>query len=638
MIVFTAAVLVLLMGHAIRILRWTQFIKIYEQPERSILLRSLGIGYAVNFFIPFRAGDIVRAILSGKHLKNGFSFSFATIIVEYVLDIPFVLLIFSIFCIFSKDSMYVSEGFELYLLLTFSLFFISIILLLLRGFFKKAALYICSIFNQQIKFNLLFFLWSLLTSFKDIFVKIDKLKLIGYTLVMWAFYLLSYFSLAHYITSNGFEMTFADVFGSIFSGGGFNVATTPTPDFVAYILTSLAFLLAFSFLPQNIKAKISKINPTKYDKQLKLLPYVNDKDSLKFLIAYFKNEHIESLKKHMEANRDIHILQDLTAGSSATTLLCMSENKTFYRKYAFGIGAENLNKQIQWINEHKHLLPLPIILSWQNSDGFCSYDMEYRDTAIGLFNYLHSTSTNISWDIINNGLNLLEKTLYINKSKTTPDSVRNYIRSKINLNINKIEGAKELHDLLKYDTLIINGKEYYNLSILKKWLDEDFLFSVFCNDEISDIHGDLTIENIVYCNDYKEQYYLIDPNTGNIHNTPFLDYAKLLQSLHGGYEFFVQTANVSVRANEIVFLSAQSNSYSLVYQKYDDYLKSRFRIEQVKSIYFHEIVHWLRLMPHKIERDGRRAILFYAGLIKVMNDVINRFCEVEMDESKTCSF
>ena len=47
--------------------------------------------------------------------------------------------------------------------------------------------------------------------------------------------------------------------------------------------------------------------------------------------------------------------------------------------------------------------------------------------------------------------------------------------------------------------------------------------------------------------------------------------------------------------------------------------------ERTRSIYYHEIIHWLRLMPYKIEKDGKRAFLFYAGMLMVMNDVLALF-------------
>ena len=52
-----------------------------------------------------------------------------------------------------------------------------------------------------------------------------------------------------------------------------------------------------------------------------------------------------------------------------------------------------------------------------------------------------------------------------------------------------------------------------------------------------------------------------------------------------------------------------------------------FGEDRTRSIYFHEIIHWLRLMPYKIDKDGKRAILFYAGMLMVMSDVIKMYGE-----------
>ncbi len=48
-------------------------------------------------------------------------------------------------------------------------------------------------------------------------------------------------------------------------------------------------------------------------------------------------------------NRDITILQDYSAGSNATTMLCMDKQSTFYRKYAFGKDGAKLAEQLDWL-------------------------------------------------------------------------------------------------------------------------------------------------------------------------------------------------------------------------------------------------------------------------------------------------
>lgn len=155
------------------------------------------------------------------------------------------------------------------------------------------------------------------------------------------------------------------------------------------------------------------------------------------------------------------------------------------------------------------------------------------------------------------------------------------------------------------------------------------MYEIFINDIYSEIHGDLTIENIICLRseERKENFYFIDPNPGNIHESSNLDYAKLLQSLHGGYEFLMATQNVEVNKNQINFIYTKSDIYTYLYKMLDEYMYDNFSLNRIKSIYYHEIIHWLRLIPYKISKNEKRVLLFYAGMIMVMNDVIKRFEE-----------
>jgi len=137
-------------------------------------------------------------------------------------------------------------------------------------------------------------------------------------------------------------------------------------------------------------------------------------------------------------------------------------------------------------------------------------------------------------------------------------------------------------------SIFVNGVELPTLKNYFKILNVEYLKSIFKYDEYSDIHGDLTIENIIgildnYINTsinkkYRE-YYFIDPNTGNIHDSPFLDYAKLLQSLHGNYEFLMNISTIQTGSNTnsepfrnlsvivILFKTMASNGLKLILSK-----------------------------------------------------------------------
>ena len=92
--IFLCAILFIVAGHLLKTIRWKQFADVYEKASVDNLAFALSVGYLINFCIPFRVGDLVRAYLAGKKMKNGFAFSLATVIWDRVLDVLTVGIIF----------------------------------------------------------------------------------------------------------------------------------------------------------------------------------------------------------------------------------------------------------------------------------------------------------------------------------------------------------------------------------------------------------------------------------------------------------------------------------------------------------------------------------------------------------------
>lgn len=646
-LLFISAILLLMIGHYFKMLRWKQFVEIYESPNEQILLRSLTIGYLINFCLPFRIGEVIRIILSGRKMKNGISFSFSTVLVDRYLDIIIVSILFSLFAISRINEKIVLNSVIFYVMITVALVIFLIIALKYSRIIKKIVRKVCSIFNPKLQLNMLFFCWSTITSFKDIFWKVNKINLIKYTTIIWIAYLSSYFMLGLFLSKEMNENDFFSIFTTLFSrssldSGTFDLFNTiqtmtlsPQIWFAAYLLVPLLALWMISYLPTNLKNAVFSGKVTSSGTVLNLLPQVSEEDRLNFLEAYFSGDGREYLAKYIELNQNISILQDYSAGSNATVMLCIDESKSFYRKYAFGEDGDKLYEQLQWLRKYKNKLPLPNILNEQHGDGYCSYDMEYSTSASGLFNYMHSRPIAKTRIILRHSLDTLAENLYsYNALKADENTILTYINGKVKSNLEKIKNAKEIKNLYEFDELIINGRVYKNLKLLEEYLDTEYLSQIFKDDIYTEIHGDLTIENIICIEELSEspEFYLIDPNTGNVHNSPNLDYAKLLQSLHGGYEFLMKTQNVSVIKNEIDFLFTRSQIYDQAFAFYVSYLQEKFNEQQIRSIFFHEVIHWLRLMPYKIKKNGNRSLLFYAGLIMVLNDVVDWYGTTDKNE------
>ena len=629
------AIILICLAHYMRTLRWKLFVKTYEKPNIKNLLQSLSIGYFINSFIPFKAGDLVRAWISGRKMKNGRGFALATVIIDRYLDILVVGVLFAIFSAFNLDS---NDSARFYIFLAVGVLAVTLLVYILRGYVKKILKNIAGIFNARIEIRLLRFFWSLIWSFKDIVKKISKTLLLLETLGMWILYLASYYCFAAFLSKQGSNVNWLDVFYMLFTKNSIHVgslgAITVTQGMMnaqmiwtgIYLFAPIVILFAISLC---LHSKEDEIVDSE-EEYLNLIPQLDEHERLNFLETYFSNERREYIENYLKINQNILIIRDYSAGSNATTMLCMNNGKNFFRKYAFGADGDKLYQQIEWLQRFKDIIPLPDIMQYQKQDNFCYYDMPYDSQAVGLFDYAHSMPKENAWKFIKKATECLENSLYkVNQRPADKATIDEYIKSKVNKNLDKIMNAKYLKRLMEYDEIIINGRSFHNLPYYLQYLSEEHLYDIFKNDTYSEIHGDLTIENIICTRnaDGEDDFYIIDPNTGNVHDSSNLDYGKLLQSIHGGYEFLMATKNVSIEKNRINFVFTKSEAYTYLYDMLDKYMRGNFEEERVKSIYYHEIIHWLRLMPYKIEKNGKRVLLFYAGMLMVMYDVVNNFEE-----------
>ncbi len=109
------------------------------------------------------------------------------------------------------------------------------------------------------------------------------------------------------------------------------------------------------------------------------------------------------------------------------------------------------------------------------------------------------------------------------------------------------EGARPMFPV----TILENSEKLFTKENLKK---------IFQNDKVAVIHGDLTLENIIILP--QEEYYFIDPNVNINYNSIFLDYSKILQSLHGKYELIrTNGSTVSIKDNVITYIYQENKNY-----------------------------------------------------------------------------
>src|SRR5215218_2847511 len=93
LLVFGAAVSVLLCAHAVRAIRHSFLFAKEELPERFGLLLALSVSYALNAILPFRIGEVARALFIAARLRLRLPYVLATVVAERFTDLWAVALI-----------------------------------------------------------------------------------------------------------------------------------------------------------------------------------------------------------------------------------------------------------------------------------------------------------------------------------------------------------------------------------------------------------------------------------------------------------------------------------------------------------------------------------------------------------------
>lgn len=169
--------------------------------------------------------------------------------------------------------------------------------------------------------------------------------------------------LGKYFRASNIDFGGLDIFNSFYSASGL---ITPTIFHVKNLLSKsqMIVMLLYVIIPIVILYLVSFINikNTKKNKYVELLPHNKIEDRLSFLQEYFNGENSDYYKTYIKLNEDAAIIEDYSAGSNATTMLCSKDGKTFYRKYSFGKDADKLYDQIVWIHKHEKKLFLTKII------------------------------------------------------------------------------------------------------------------------------------------------------------------------------------------------------------------------------------------------------------------------------------
>jgi hypothetical protein len=631
-----AAIACLFLGHVLKAARWGLFVVPFQDVRKAHLFRALAIGYALNVVLPFRLGELARAWVLTRLSRLPFSQSLATIVLDRMCDLLVAIVLISL--LVACDMLDVPLRWPL------ALGVLTLAVLLLAAsnhwLLKRTCFAIASPFNERLRRWLLMTFWSFFTAVRMLVRRRTAALFVLYTLAMWTSYLSAFLLVSRALfagLTDGFASRLADHY--LPSNLHRSILDMPVgPDellYLAFLVTPLALIMLYGLVQGRLYRSIPIVHDSitrtfkrmfSSHEHIRLLPFLDAEEQHMFLDSFFTSYDNRAVLTLLEQNQDIAVVRNVSGGSNATTMLALHQDRLIYRKYAIGEDAARLRLQHTWISANARVLPLTPLLACKDVPGYFSYDMPHAAEAYDLFTHIHSHDTERTWRLLRQVLDTIADRLHRPSLRPgDPDLLDAYLRDKYLSNLMLVMQAPRCAVLTAPDDLVINSQPCRNL----RWFAEQFnagaIAAMLSGDRVCTVHGDLTVENIIVDPLSHAGYYLIDPNPVNVFDSEMIDFAKLRQSLHMGYEFLCRESLCRIQGRSVLFRHAISQSYQQLCTRFDDYLIERFGHNGLRSVCFHEIVNYARLMPYKIRHSTTSAHIFYSALVLLHNRFHERF-------------
>jgi dTDP-glucose pyrophosphorylase len=189
--------------------------------------------------------------------------------------------------------------------------------------------------------------------------------------------------------------------------------------------------------------------------------------------------------------------------------------------------------------------------------------------------------------------------------------------------IDQLSRQPEFIDLLKYDFILINGREYKNLPILWDAFKEKLTGINQFNNESHIIHGDFCFSNILFdVNSFIIK--LIDPRGSfgvkGIYGDSRYEIAKLRHSAIGKYDFIVSNLyKISINENVINYEIATNENSLIAEEIFDSFvINHNYNLEEIKLI---ETSLFISMLPMHSDNYNRQLMLYVTGILK-LNEIL----------------
>jgi len=606
-------------GHVLRNIRWR--IVLGVETSFTLLLASLNFSYALNTVLPFRLGEIFRVII--PHRKNNIELPRLIISLFYEKTIDYFCVSMLLILIYFLSNSEEILTLNISVALSKIIFSIILILLVFSRRFLKNVFKVAKVFNNQTTLLLILINTCLMIQGKYS-IKVKQITLL--TILMWTFYVGALTTIAYSMNVSLFRM--ATVFwGQISQSTYTNLRELLSIKDALFVTSVIALpLIVFSITPQLSKLKLyrslryAEHNLTTSNQSPSI--YLSKQSYEKFLNDLFdgRKNQLQSIIPFLDSKDSV--IENISGGSGAATFKIKRENKTYALKVANNeFDTYRLMKQYSAL-EQLSALSLPTVnikKSFGNKQTVFGYSTEFIESSQTLAEALISGNENAISDL-NQLLLHFKETVHLE------------IKSNEDKKLSDIYSKKIVHVFSQIDqeisSMTVNGKIHANGAIIDVVTCERFYKALekfpVIRDECLGVHGDLTLENIIY-EEHGRNLILMDPNPEQPLVHPTVDFGKLLQSLELAYE--------NVDSNSISYSwKTKEINYNIIkpalYQKAEKELELHFEqfrnpSEILALSKARLLLHILRLLPYKLKNEPNSFPYYVTELSIRVDSLLN---------------
>ena len=642
----------LLAGFAtvMRVKRTKIFLDLATPTSTVEQLRIWSAATVVNFFSPFRLGEIFRIFLLRRITNISLLYVVTAVALERLIDLVVIGLLFMVFTL-GKENInphsiflnYLTTGMALALIVTICLlaFRNRRLFLLINRMISGASE------NTQWRFK--HSLWVVIYGLqKFLHSKRTIYKYLLFTVASWGLYLTAvalllkesiinlrnpilviapFLSLGSF-SNQSVSAYLANIRGLFVDYQEVNTqATTLLLIGVWVALNSLTIIYGLVSLPRlNREMKSSPTTAGKInEKFLRSSQFGGD---LKHLVdLYIENNEVVRELHTKELQGELRILKVFKGGSQAITALVQSRSgETYIDKSIANPFSAQLENQYRWLEEFKAVPEIVDTLGASRTANTYSIFLEYEEENQPFHRVMHYLDSAVNKEYVDQTLRALETNVYdLGPCIEQAELFDFYFQKRILARFEyALSQSSTLREISKEKTIQINGIMLDNLLpiIDKIFQRRELRLALSTFTTASHIHGDLTIDNILI-NQKQGKITIIDPSDDNEIVSPLIDYARMSQSLAGGYEFlnYLPTKSILIGANNssIDYFDQRTAKYEELSRFLYERASSALAPSEFRSLDFHTASFFARMLPHRIRIDGGSVAIYYAKAVEFFN-------------------